>query len=245
MPFTFAHPAAVLWCTRFQGIGVPFSAFVIGAMSPDFEYLLRLQVYSVYAHTLPGILWFCVPVGLLVFLIFQCVVAEPLRAHLPPFARQRLDRAIPLPHIVRPQTLFVTCAAIAFGALTHVVWDGFTHFNGVFVARLPVLQYAVAGFPLHRFLQHGSTLGGFLLIACWFHRLPRTVVPEVTRTDRAFWPVVAGGGLLGFLVLNTLAPYPGWKTWILCNMNSIGLGLVTGGLWVRRKPGNTGNDLAV
>lgn len=42
MPFTFAHPAAVLWCARWHPAGVPFSAFVIGSKSPDFEYFLRL-----------------------------------------------------------------------------------------------------------------------------------------------------------------------------------------------------------
>jgi len=43
MPFTLAHPAAVRWCARRHPAGVPFSAFVIGSMSPDFEYYPRLR----------------------------------------------------------------------------------------------------------------------------------------------------------------------------------------------------------
>ena len=52
--------------------------------------------------------------------------------------------------------------------LTHVIWDSFTHQNGLMVTKLRVLTqtYTFFGYqiPIYKFLQHGSTLFGIVLI---------------------------------------------------------------------------------
>lgn len=231
MPFTLAHPAAILWCARWRASGAPLAAFVIGAMSPDFEYLLRLRTISFYSHTLPGIFTFCVPAGLLVLVVYRSAVEARLRAYLPVYFRRRMAASGDCPPSAGPRVLFLTCAAIAFGALTHILWDGFTHYNGLFARWLPWLRHDISGFAAHRYLQHGSTLCGFLIMAWWFHRRPTGNISGPSREARGFWSVVA---LTFCLVLATcvrIAPTPGWVTWILCGMNAAGIGLVAGGLW--------------
>lgn len=231
MPFTLAHPAAVLWCARWRAAGVPLSAFVIGAMSPDFEYLMRLRTISVYAHTLPGILTFCVPVGLLVCLVFRGLVAAPLRAHLPFYFQRRLPPEPGFDEAIQPRALVLTCAAIAMGAATHIIWDSFTHYHGALVPLLPWLRDDVAGYALHRYLQHGSTLFGFLIIGWWFHRQPAAQATDIHGRRHQFWTVALLSTGVGFGALLAVAPNPDWVTWILCGMNAAAIGLFAGGFW--------------
>src|SRR5690606_28899914 len=104
------------------------------------------------------------------FLLFHHVVTAPLRANLPEYFRRRLvprDSDLSLSH---PHTVLLVCLAIAIGATTHVIWDGFTHYHGIFVPSLPWLHHEVLGFGIYRYLQHGSTLVGLIALAWWFHR---------------------------------------------------------------------------
>lgn len=48
--------------------------------------------------------------------------------------------------------------------LTHVVWDAFTHNTGYFVMKIPLLQIELRSIPLYKYMQHGSTCVGLLLL---------------------------------------------------------------------------------
>ncbi len=205
MPFTFAHPAAVLWCARWRGSGLPFAAFVIGSMSPDFEYFLRLRMLSFYSHTAPGIFTFCIPVGLLVYGIYQTSIAPALYRNLPHYARARVSDP-PQVGGDRLRHLVLVSVAIAFGAATHVLWDGFTHGGGPFVLRWPGLGTEMMGFPLYKFLQHGSTLVGFGIMALWFHLRPVQPARCGEARDRWYWPAAAAAFGVAFISLQQIRP---------------------------------------
>jgi hypothetical protein len=169
VPLTPSHVAAVLPLRAFaRRHAVPFSAFVIGAMSPDFEYLLRLYPGGGFGHSLRGLVLFCVPVGLVVLLAFRVIVAPALIRVTPPGLVAALDlQGDPLPHGVR--WWGGAALAILAGAATHAIWDSFTHWNGWSVRHLPVLRRPVAHavFPRFRWyalLQHGGTLVGGLAV---------------------------------------------------------------------------------
>ncbi len=71
MPFTFSHPAIVL---PFGLIGQRYfsmTALIIGSMTPDFEYFLRLRVRSDFSHTLFGVFWFDLPLGIVLCFVFH------------------------------------------------------------------------------------------------------------------------------------------------------------------------------
>src|SRR5262245_59833653 len=135
MPFTLAHPAAIISLRKY----LPLSRLVLGSMSPDFEYMLRLTAISEFSHTLSGLLYFCVPIGILFLWLFH-YSAKPLLLLLLPFSlRQRL----------KPYSDFnfwpagrfaLILLAVLIGAFTHIAWDSLTHEYGWTVQRWSILQ---------------------------------------------------------------------------------------------------------
>lgn len=238
MPFTFAHPAAVLWCARWHPTGVPFSAFVIGSMSPDFEYFLRLRMLSFYSHSALGILIFCIPVGLVIYGLYRGAIAPALYRNLPCYIVDRLPehtehRGKGLRHLV------LVSLAIAVGAVTHILWDGLTHGNGPFVLRWPGLETDVLGLPLYKFLQHGSTLAGFGIMAIWFHlRQPRSI-HGATGHDHGYWPLTTALFLSAIGVLQQIRPGLAPANLVIQCIVGLFAALLIAGCWFRVKTGIT------
>jgi len=174
MPFTFAHPSIVL--PLYKNRWFSFTALVCGSMSPDFEYFLRMQPYSVYSHTIAGLLFFNLPIVFVISFLFHEMVKWPMLACSPEWFRKGL---LPLgmtawrPTSWRSIVIFVYSAL--FGSLSHIVWDSFTHQGAYFVDRLAFLQETlhVAGreVPMFKLFQHGSTLLGLGAIALILIRL--------------------------------------------------------------------------
>jgi hypothetical protein len=212
MPVTISHPAAVIPLRRY----LPFSALVVGSLSPDFEYPLRLAAVSRFSHTLPGIVYFCVPAGLLCLWLFHQLIKEPAILLLPPFVRRRV--AFPSPRFTfwPARRLLVLGIAVALGALTHVAWDSLTHPYGWVVERCPPLQstaFSLAGHELmmYKLLQYGSSVLGLLVLALYFlNWLRRTQVRQTAPATCLREPVRRR--IVVLIVLLTLA-------------TSIGLGL--------------------
>ena len=195
MPLTFAHPAAVLpghtWLRRW----IPFPALVIGSMSPDFEYFLRLEPVGHWGHTAVGIILFCLPIGLIVYALYRHVIAPALPSILPPILSGRWTQD----SSAAPQGLWRWVGAamgIVIGATTHVIWDSFTHATGAMVSRISILQVTFATIPVYKFLQHGSTLIGLVVIAWWVKSFPaHRQAPRPWALRRVAYP-----GLAAFLI---------------------------------------------
>ena len=121
MPFTISHAAAVV---PLQQTRLPLAALMIGSMSPDFAYFLPGEPLRELTHSIAGIFWFCWPVSFRPLVLFVRVLEEPTRALLPDRWHTRFatsDREISL------KTLALASAAVMLGAVTHIVWDSFTH----------------------------------------------------------------------------------------------------------------------
>jgi hypothetical protein len=167
MPFTPAHTAAA-WPVRRVLPALPLAPLVIGTWSPDFEYMIRLQPRGAFGHTPLGLVVFCLPLSLAVWLAFERWV-RPLAADgaplpLGPVSPTRSPRRSPL----RAGTL--ACVSVLLGAATHVVWDGFTHRGGWAVMRFPtLLAPASSTWPVPRFwiAQQASTVIGLVLVVVW------------------------------------------------------------------------------
>jgi hypothetical protein len=162
MPVTPAHAIAA-WPLRKMWRALPLSALVIATMSPDYEYFLRLAPVTRWAHTPKGLVLFCVPVSLIVWLCFRRLVRPALIELLPP----GLAAAIGPPSA---SWLLATVAA-AIGAVTHVLWDGFTHQGDWAVTTWPALRAvpfpAVLALPWYKLLQYGGSVVGVALLAAW------------------------------------------------------------------------------
>jgi Domain of unknown function (DUF4184) len=175
MPFTLAHPAAVLPLRRLRLLRtVPL---IIGAMTPDVPYYLPWRIAKHIpdvTHTLLGTLTLDLPVGLLL-LLFVWLLRAPLAAPLGPRARAKCAAAMER-FGSRPLNWALAPLSILIGAWSHLAWDSFTHADGWMVQRIPALSAPVSFFSytgqLCHVLQYASSVFGLLVLAIWFVLLP-------------------------------------------------------------------------
>ena len=214
MPFTLAHPAAVLPLRRTKLV---FSALVIGSMTPDLPYFLTLEDGIRFGHTWRGIFLFCMPAGLAMLWIFHAVLKRPLVSLAPEFMRRRIsERSLAFSFGPAPRFLLIL-GSLLLGTLTHILWDGFTHENGYFVKHWavlhsPVMLYRVM--PLWKALQAVCSAAGCGLVIAvamlWWYQMPEVDEP-VTPTfgAKSRWTILAIG-----VLIPTLAGLAGsWPFW--------------------------------
>lgn len=210
MPFTLSHAAAVLPAMRSDGTGrgplVP-AVLVAGSFSPDITYyaasfLSGAMEFGDVTHSFPGVLvvdvviaWVLVGVWLL--------LREPLVALLP---RAWQGRAAALLRCGTPRARVDTSLVVRWyvsavlGALTHVVWDAFTHLDRWGMRVFPVLGREIAGSPLYWYLQYGGSAVAAVVLAVFLaralRRAPRAEplgVPVLSVRDRWWAGAVLGG----------------------------------------------------
>ena len=192
MPWTFAHPAAILPLRRFCPAPLDFSALVIGSMVPDLGYYFYSNLARI-AHSFLGSILVCIPAGLALWIIFN-LLRKPLCFVLPQPHRDALAALAVPPLSLRPRTLIAAGISLLLGAWTHIVWDSFTH-NTWVVKRLPLLRESVfqvsnVEFPWYVFLQHLSTVvGATILIAayCSWLRLHRETATDPSTGADDLW----------------------------------------------------------
>ncbi|QEA00102.1 DUF4184 family protein [Lysinibacillus fusiformis] len=196
MPLTFAHPAAVLPFTR-KSKYIHFSALVLGSMAPDFEYFLRGRPIGEIGHTFAGFFLFNLPLVLIIYLIYYRFIHQPIMSHLPEFLQD--FNSYQMAGTKTWKTIVFSYSAL-LGMLTHVIWDSFTHQNGLMVTNLHFLSqtFTLFGFhiPIYKFLQHGSTLVGITLIFGYMYDraslIKHNKMPAVSPQKKfAFWSALA------------------------------------------------------
>ncbi|WP_124443237.1 DUF4184 family protein, partial [Streptomyces sp. NL15-2K] len=164
MPFTLSHAAAVLPAVRTDGTGrgrlVP-AVLVAGSFAPDMTYyaasvLSGAMEFGEFTHSFPGVLTVDVLVAWALVGLWL-LVREPLVALLPRAWQGRVAALLRCgaPRArVRPVSVAWWYVSAALGALTHVVWDAFTHLDRWGMRVFPVLGREVAGSPLYWYLQY-------------------------------------------------------------------------------------------
>lgn len=196
MPFTFSHPAIVLPLTYLPRQWFSLTGLVIGSLTPDFEYFLRMRIKSNYSHTLHGLFWFDLPLGLLLTFLFHNIVRDSLFDHLPTFLKSRFlgFRQFDWNGHFKRNWRVVTIS-ILIGAASHILWDSFTHDQGYFVQTIPTLKNSVdflgGQIPILKILQHSSTIIGGLVIAIAIYKLP-TNKAENENVNLKYWTIFAG-----------------------------------------------------
>ena len=169
MPFTISHPSIVLPFARLLNRWRLLSATVIGAMVPDFGMFLPWHPDRSETHSRFALFTFCLPVGLIAYWTFQYLVKTPVLEVLPngAFSRSRA-RAAPT-DITSVRQWALSAVAIFVGAVSHLIWDAFTHENARGVRMFPWLDEPIAEFGSHRllgvrFLQDATSLIGLAVV---------------------------------------------------------------------------------
>jgi len=170
MPFTISHAAAVLPFARPLARWRLLSAAVIGSMVPDFGWFLPWRPARFETHSLDALATFCLPVGLASYWLFQLLIRRPIMELLPPgaYARWRWSET-PADYRSLKQWIWAACGILA-GAVTHLVWDAFTHEGGRGVRMLPILEEPVAHVNGHlvtgvHLVQDVNSLVGLIAVA--------------------------------------------------------------------------------
>jgi Domain of unknown function (DUF4184) len=178
MPYTLAHPAAILPIYRWAAPYTSVTALAIGSMAPDFVYFVPLPITGAQSHGLLGIFWFCIPSGFLLWVLLHFFLKPPVLAFLPPAMGTRLAALLANNKRMRGfnwHSAGVLVLSLALGALTHIIWDSFTHWNTIVVRNVEFLRMWVSlpfgrSVRLFTVLQHASTVVGLsiLALAGWY-----------------------------------------------------------------------------
>ncbi|MEU1039318.1 DUF4184 family protein [Streptomyces sp. NPDC005907] len=223
MPFTLSHAAAVLPAVRGDGTGrgrlVP-AVLVAGSFAPDMTYyaasaLPGAMEFGGFTHSFTGVLTVDVLIAWALVGLWL-VLREPLVALLP---RARQGRPAALlrcgtpPARPGPSPALWWYVSAVLGALTHVVWDAFTHLDRWGMRLFPVLGREVAGSPLYWYLQYGgSAVAAVVIVSFLVIALRRTSpgepvgVPLLSRADR--W--AAGALLVGCALVGAVQRASRW-----------------------------------
>jgi Domain of unknown function (DUF4184) len=202
MPFTAAHPMAVLPLLRWRRrLGLDATCLVIGSLVPDFEYFVRAEQISTISHTLRGLWRWDLPATLILAALVHLVMKWPMLLVAPPAVTRRVIAAVGAPWRARWGAAAVaSCFASAvIGSATHLAWDSLTHAHGwgprhVHALTTPLPVPLLGTMVVHRVLQHTSTVVGLVVLTVVVVRALRraapVAVPPLPRTA-ACW-LVAG-----------------------------------------------------
>jgi hypothetical protein len=211
VPFTLSHAAAVLPIHRLVKHTLPLTALMIGSMAPDFGYFFSHEASRALTHSFSGLFVFALPAGLAVWLFYVALLEKATITLLSDRWHTRFAHT----DAITPVLLLRACIAILLGAVTHLLWDAFTH-RGTFITdAIPALRGPTPGFswmPVYHLLHGLSSVVGLVILMIWARRLHRQPARSLIRpyqiAERT--RVKANGFLLAATLLGGLlewAPY--------------------------------------
>jgi len=172
---------------------VDTTCLVIGTMAPDFEYFARAKQVSVISHSWLGLIAWNLPATLILAAVFHVVVKWPLLLVTPrPIARRAATFAL-RPWGAWTLGFAASCIVSALiGALTHLLWDGVTHSDGLIAPHVPALRRVLAlpwgDMAMHRVIQHASTVIGSLGCLAFVARALLRAEPIELPARPRVWP---------------------------------------------------------
>lgn len=187
MPFTPAHAVVAL---PFAG-SVRFSSAAIasGAVAPDLPLFLTGGTGYQQTHSLWAVPTLDLVLGAACLLLWWGLLRPGLLAVLPVAVRGRIGAPQRFPRRWLP-------VAVVAGAMTHVMWDAFTHRGRLGSLLLPSLADRVGPFALTSWAQYVSSAGGLLLLGIAavvaYHRSSPSRDDEPSALGRAAGPVAIG-----------------------------------------------------
>lgn len=190
MPFTPSH--AVIALPFLRSPLVP-AAIAIGAMTPDLPLFLRgIGVPYGFTHDLRNVVWTTL-IAFVLLLVWRVVMRPALVELAPDEVAARLPGAW---RTTGPDAALETVAvgerfaspllpalSLLLGVLSHIAWDLFTHEGRWGVESVPVLQQMWGPLAGYKWLQHGSSAVGLLILALfallWLRRRPMLALPRL------------------------------------------------------------------
>ncbi|GAA5025184.1 hypothetical protein GCM10023258_17960 [Terrabacter aeriphilus] len=168
MPFTPSHAVVAIPLRR---LGLPLAAAAVGAMAPDVAMFLPGLFAYRHTHSVTGVATTDLALGVVVVTTWWAVLRAPVIDVLPDAVRRNLR--LDVPGWRSPRWWASVVAGVVVGSVTHVVWDAFTHAGRWGSELLPWLTTPVGPWPLTRWLQYLSGIGGLVGILAWWWAVQR------------------------------------------------------------------------
>jgi hypothetical protein len=172
VPFTLAHPAAVLPLRAVRHLRT--APLFVGAMVPDLPAYLPggIARYVPLTHAFAHSYTIDLALGY-ASLAALFLLRRPLTALLGGRARELCLRALAP---FRQASAWVQAApAILLGVWTHLLWDSFTHKDGWIVHRIAALRapFSLGTYDgtVYHALQYLSSVLGLCVLVLWYDRL--------------------------------------------------------------------------
>ena len=159
-------------------------ALFIGTMLPDLPYFLNSKpIVGQHSHQWVGLLSYCLPWGLAVFVLWHWLLKSALIALIQPWQRVQQSQFSSIQSDMPQYPFGLWLAAriqkygifwlkvvlgLLLGSITHLLWDGTTHPDG-FIAIQLGLQYPVTiaylgDITMARFLQYVTSVFALILL---------------------------------------------------------------------------------
>lgn len=204
MPWTFSHPAVVFPIKHsFLGKWLSLPAMILGCLSPDLLYSFGLYRLASEAHHIVGWLSIGLPLCFIIYVIIL-KLASPLSTVIPFVIKKTQAWSI----------LSICILAISFfiGALTHIVWDSFTHDTGTMVRSWSFLQFNLTmtdkqEIAIYKILQHSGSLLGLLYLSYQYWRYHRKQPKIQQHIDNQKLKKIMGIGVVSALFALPIAYY--------------------------------------
>ncbi len=201
VPFTVSHAAAVLPFAHYLRRWHMLSAAVIGSMVPDFGFFLPGHWQRAETHSLEALVQFCLPVGLGAYWLFELLVKPATSELLPDRAYVRAQVYSPAAHVGNATQWLLAGLGVILGAITHLVWDAFTHEGARGVRMFPALDdsFGIGGHTIYayRVAQQAGSLFGLVIVAGIVAFAMREPAPppacrRLSRSERRGWTILYG-----------------------------------------------------
>lgn len=221
MPFTPSHAVVALPFLRTPLVP---AAIAIGAMTPDLPLFLRgAGVPYGFTHDLHNIVWTTL-IAFVLLLVWRVVMRpalvelapDALAARLP--AEWRMTGRDAALETVAARERFgyplLLVVSLLLGVLSHIGWDLFTHADRGGVDAVPALQEMWGPLAGYKWLQHGSSVVGLMILGVfavlWLRgRRPADAGPRLLPAwVRWVWMLSLPAALLGAWFLGLAAYGP-------------------------------------
>ncbi len=202
MPFTLAHPAVIL-PFRKKKYKLSYTALFAGSIMPDFEFFFQMREVENIGHKWYGIFLLDIPATILFCYLFHNLLRNPVLANLPIRLRTKVETDYLLNwNEYACKNVYTVLLSALVGIGSHILLDGFTHYDGVFVEFIPGLRniFYMPGhkFPVFYLLQIVLSLVGLAVVGYVLMIKRRTFSQEklVYHPTKKYWPL--------FIIISTL-----------------------------------------
>ena len=190
MPFTPSHALVAL---PFIGTPLVPAAIAIGAMTPDLPLFLRgVGLDYSFTHTFGNVVWTAL-VAFVLFLVWRVVLRPAVGELSPSWVARRVPADWSQSGVEaagaavgfgarRPWYPVLLAVSLILGVLSHILWDLFTHEGRWGVEILPALGEMWGPLTGYKWLQHGSSAIGLVVIAIWVALRLRRAEPRIAGT---------------------------------------------------------------